>query len=88
MPKQYAAAENLNLDTNKKFTAVFDTSKGAITIDLFPKDAPKTVNNFVFLVRDGFYNGLKFHRVIPNFMVQGGCPLGTGTGGPGLQVRG
>jgi peptidyl-prolyl cis-trans isomerase B (cyclophilin B) len=85
MPKQYAAAENLNLDTNKNFTAVFDTSKGKITIDLFPKDAPKTVNNFVFLARDKFYDGLKFHRVIPNFMVQGGCPLGTGTGGPGYK---
>jgi peptidyl-prolyl cis-trans isomerase B (cyclophilin B) len=85
MPKQYSTAADQKIDPNKNYTAVFDTSKGKITVDLFPKDAPKTVNNFVFLARDKFYDGLKFHRVIPNFMIQGGCPLGTGTGGPGYK---
>ena len=65
--------------------AVFDTSKGTIRLDLFADKTPKTVANFVNLAQRGFYNGLNFHRVIPNFMIQGGCPLGTGTGGPGYQ---
>lgn len=85
MPKQYSAPPAMSIDSTKNYTAVFDTSRGKITVDLFPKDAPKTVNNFVFLVREGFYNGLKFHRVIPDFMIQGGCPQGTGTGGPGYK---
>jgi peptidyl-prolyl cis-trans isomerase B (cyclophilin B) len=75
----------MSIDANKKFTAVIDTNRGKITLDLFPKDAPKTVNNFVFLARDGFYNGVKFHRVIPDFMVQTGDPEGTGRGGPGYK---
>jgi len=85
MPNRYDAPPAMSIDTAKKYTAVFDTSRGKITVDLFPKDAPKTVNNFVFLVRDGFYNGLKFHRVIPDFMIQGGCPKGTGTGDAGYK---
>jgi peptidyl-prolyl cis-trans isomerase B (cyclophilin B) len=75
----------MSIDASKKFTATFDTSKGAIVVDLFPKDAPNTVNNFVFLAREGFYDGTKFHRVIKDFMVQGGDPKGTGTGGPGYK---
>jgi len=67
--------------------AIMETNKGTINIDLFEKDAPKTVENFVKLSKDGFYDGLSFHRVIPNFMVQGGCPLGTGTGGPGYKIK-
>jgi peptidyl-prolyl cis-trans isomerase B (cyclophilin B) len=63
--------------------AVMETTKGAITIELFEKEAPKTVANFEKLANSGFYNGIKFHRVIANFMVQGGDPTGTGGGGPG-----
>jgi len=73
----------MTIDAGKKYTATFDTTKGSVVCDLFAKDAPKTVNNFVFLAREGFYNGTVFHRVIENFMVQGGDPTGTGRGGPG-----
>ena len=68
-------------------TATLHTSEGAIGIDLFPDDAPKTVDNFTRLAREGFYDGLAFHRVIPDFMIQGGCPRGDGTGGPGYQFE-
>ena len=64
-------------------SATLHTSKGAITLELHDEDAPKTVDNFVKLARDGFYDGVVFHRVIKDFMIQGGCPAGTGTGGPG-----
>ncbi len=67
--------------------AIMETNKGTINLDLFEQDAPATVKNFVKLSKDGFYDGLSFHRVIPNFMVQGGCPLGTGTGGPGYKIK-
>jgi peptidyl-prolyl cis-trans isomerase B (cyclophilin B) len=63
------------------------TSEGPIELELFPEDAPKTVGNFTKLAGDGFYNGLIFHRVIPDFMIQGGCPQGTGTGGPGYTFE-
>jgi peptidyl-prolyl cis-trans isomerase B (cyclophilin B) len=59
-----------------------------IKIELFPKTAPNTVNNFITLVKQGYYNDLTFHRIIPGFMIQGGCPLGTGTGGPGYAIKG
>ncbi len=85
MAKQYSAAPAISIDTNKKYTATFETSRGVIVCDLFPKDAPNTVSNFVFLVRDKFYDGTKFHRVIDQFMVQGGDPEGTGRGGPGYR---
>ena len=62
------------------------TEKGDIRIEFFDEDAPKTVKNFKNLIQDGFYNGLNFHRVIPNFVIQGGCPNGTGTGGPGYHI--
>ncbi|MDP4921409.1 MAG: peptidylprolyl isomerase, partial [Solirubrobacteraceae bacterium] len=65
--------------------ATMTTSEGDITIELFEDEAPKTVENFRKLAQDGFYDGLTFHRVIPDFMIQGGCPEGTGTGGPGYQ---
>ena len=77
----------MTIDPAKKFTATFATSKGTIVCELFAKDAPMTVNNFVFLARDKFYDGLKFHRVINDFMVQGGCPQGSGTGGPGYKFK-
>lgn len=83
--KQYNAPPALTIDMKKKYTATFDTTRGQIVIDLFPGDAPVTVNNFAFLARDGFYDGTVFHRVIPNFMVQGGDPTGTGRGGPGYK---
>ncbi|NJM98567.1 MAG: peptidylprolyl isomerase [Phormidesmis sp. RL_2_1] len=67
--------------------AIMETSKGTINLNLFDQDAPNTVANFVKLSKDGFYDDLSFHRVIPNFMVQGGCPLGTGTGGPGYKIN-
>jgi len=85
MPKQYASAPPMSIDPNKTYVATFETTRGPIVVDLFPKDAPNTVSNFVFLAKDGFYNGTKFHRVIPDFMIQGGDPEGTGRGGPGYK---
>ena len=67
--------------------ATLHTSEGPIEIELFPEDAPKTVENFTTLASDGFYDGLSFHRVIPDFMIQGGCPAGDGTGGPGYTFE-
>ena len=67
--------------------AIFETSKGTITVNLLPEHAPLTVANFVNLARRGYYDGLNFHRVIADFMIQGGCPLGTGTGGPGYRFE-
>jgi peptidyl-prolyl cis-trans isomerase B (cyclophilin B) len=67
--------------------ATFNTSRGPIKIELYPDKAPLTVANFVNLVKRGFYDGLSFHRVIPDFMIQGGCPQGTGTGGPGYRFE-
>jgi cyclophilin family peptidyl-prolyl cis-trans isomerase len=67
--------------------ATLTTSEGTIEIEFFPEDAPKTVDNFTKLAQDGFYDGLIFHRVIPDFMIQGGCPQGTGTGGPGYKFE-
>ena len=85
MAKQYSSPPQMGIDAGKTYSATFDTSKGKIVVDLFAREAPNTVNNFVFLARDGFYNGTKFHRVIPDFMVQGGDPEGTGRGGPGYK---
>lgn len=87
MSKQYSAPPPQSIDTTKTYSATFETSRGNIVVDLFPKDAPKTVNNLVFLAREGFYDGTVFHRVIDNFMVQGGDPTGTGTGGPGYKFE-
>ncbi len=75
------------IDTDKKYAATFETPRGSIVVDLFPKDAPNTVNNFVFLAREGFYDGTVFHRVLPDFMIQGGDPTGTGRGGPGYKFE-
>jgi cyclophilin family peptidyl-prolyl cis-trans isomerase len=68
-------------------TATIETNHGAVTVELFDDDAPKTVDNFARLAGDGFYDGLSFHRIIPDFMIQGGCPQGTGTGGPGYTFE-
>lgn len=67
--------------------AVMETAKGTINLELFDKEAPIAVGNFVKLSQEGFYDGLNFHRVIPNFMIQGGCPNGNGTGGPGYTIK-
>ncbi len=85
--KQYSAPPPLTVDATKKYTAKISTSAGDMTAELYPGDAPRTVNNFVFLARDGFYNGVIFHRVISGFMIQGGDPTGTGTGGPGYRFE-
>src|SRR3978361_1989185 len=77
----------MSIDAPKNYTATFDVTAGTIIVSLFAKDAPKTVNNFVFLAKDGFYDGTVFHRVIPDFMVQGGDPTGTGRGGPGYKFE-
>jgi peptidylprolyl isomerase len=75
----------MTIDRNKQYTATIKTNYGDIVLQFFPKDAPITVNNFVFLAGQGFYNGVKFHRVVKGFVIQGGDPTGTGTGGPGYR---
>ena len=77
----------MTIDPEKKYTVTIDTTEGVITAELFPKDAPGHVNSFVFLSKDGFYNDVIFHRVIPGFMIQGGDPTGTGMGGPGYKLK-
>ena len=77
----------MTIDAAKSYTATIDTSRGSIVVQLHAKDAPKTVNNFVFLASEGFYDGTLFHRVINDFMVQGGDPTGTGRGGPGYRFE-
>src|ERR1700716_458846 len=86
MPKSYQHAEQV-IDPAKKYTATITTDKGDIVMSLDPARAPKSVNNFVFLARDGFYDGLTFHRVVDDFVIQGGCPEGTGRGGPGYRFE-
>ncbi len=85
MAKRYNAPPAMVIDPKKKYTATLHTDKGDIKVELFAAQAPATVNNFVFLAREGFYDGVTFHRVIPGFMAQGGDPTGTGTGGPGYK---
>ena len=85
MAKNYDAPPPMVIDATKRYVATISTDKGDIVIELFADKAPQTVNNFVFLARDGFYDGVTFHRVIKGFMAQGGDPTGTGTGGPGYR---
>ncbi|MCA9730599.1 MAG: peptidylprolyl isomerase [Deferribacteres bacterium] len=85
--KQWDASPEMEIDKTKKYTATLETDKGNIVIELAPQHAPRTVNNFVFLTRQGFYDGVTFHRVIPNFVIQGGDPTGTGMGGPGYNFE-
>lgn len=87
MAKQWSKAPEMQLDPTKKYKAHMETDKGTIVIELFADKAPKTVNNFVFLAREGFYEGVMFHRVISNFMAQGGDPTGRGSGGPGYKFE-
>ncbi len=84
-PKQYASAPGLILDPTMRYSATIRTSKGDMTISLLASEAPRAVNNFVFLARDGFYENGCFPRVIKGFMIQGGCPEGTGRGSPGYR---
>jgi cyclophilin family peptidyl-prolyl cis-trans isomerase len=84
---QWQSEPEMQLNPTKNYQATLHTSKGDIIIDLYAKNVPHTVNNFVFLARQGFYDGTIFHRVIPDFMAQGGDPTGTGRGGPGYKFR-
>jgi peptidylprolyl isomerase len=83
--KQWSKAPEMALDPQRKYSATLQTTEGEIVIDLLADQAPQTVNNFVFLAREGFYDGVPFHRIIRGFMVQTGDPTGTGTGGPGYR---
>jgi len=83
--KQWQKAPAMQIDTEKTYRATVETTKGNIVLELYPRHAPKTVNNFVFLAKEGFYDGVIFHRVIENFVIQGGDPAGTGRGGPGYS---
>ena len=83
--KQYGAPPLMTIDPSANYTATIRTSQGPVSVELFASQAPNTVNSFIFLAREGFYNGIIFHRVIQQFMIQGGDPAGLGTGGPGYQ---
>ncbi|HUG08576.1 MAG TPA: peptidylprolyl isomerase [Acidimicrobiia bacterium] len=87
MTKQYESAPDMTIDLAKSYSATLDTNHGEVVIEFDPQRSPLTVNNFVFLAHDGFYDGVVFHRVIENFMIQGGDPTGTGRGGPGYRFR-
>lgn len=82
---QWDSAPELSIDTDRTYTVTMETAKGAIELELYPEHAPVTVNSFVFLAGQEFYNGTAFHRVISNFMIQGGDPTGSGRGGPGYR---
>ncbi len=85
--KQWNNPPDMGIDQKKTYQAEIKTDQGDIVLDLYAEHAPKTVNNFVFLANEGFYNGTVFHRVISDFMIQGGDPTGTGRGGPGYQFE-
>ena len=85
--KRYSAPPAMQINPSKRYIAIFHTERGDFQVELFAAQAPQTVNNFVFLAREGFYDGTTFHRVIGGFMAQGGDPTGTGTGGPGYRFN-
>lgn len=87
MARQYGSPPEMIIDPNKQYTATFKTQHGDIVVELFARQAPVTVNNFVFLAREGYYDNTTFHRVIRGFMAQGGDPTGTGRGGPGYRFN-
>jgi peptidyl-prolyl cis-trans isomerase B (cyclophilin B) len=87
MPKSWRNPPAMQIDPSKNYTATVHTDQGDVVIDLFAADAPNTVNNFVFLANEGYYDGVGFHRVIPGFMAQCGDPTGTGSGGPGYSFK-
>ncbi len=85
--KQYSQPPAMAIDPARTYTATLDTNKGAIEVEFFPADAPKTVNNFVCLARDGYYDNTPFHRIVQGFVIQGGDPTGTGSGSPGYRFE-
>ena len=86
MPKkEWTNPPAMQIDAKKNYVAAIETNRGTIELEMYPQYAPKTVNNFVFLAQEGYYDGVTFHRVISNFMIQGGDPTGTGRGGPGYK---
>jgi peptidyl-prolyl cis-trans isomerase B (cyclophilin B) len=85
--KQWNNPPEMQIDPDNNYQAKMETTRGQIELELYPQHAPKTVNNFVFLAREGYYDGVTFHRVISNFMIQGGDPTGTGSGGPGYKFE-
>lgn len=85
--KQWKNPPEMQIDPEKTYRAKMETSKGLIELELYPEYAPKTVNNFVFLAQEGYYDGVIFHRVINDFVIQGGDPTGTGAGGPGYKFK-
>ena len=85
--QQWDNPPEMSIDTDRTYTCTIDTERGAIELELYPEHAPITVNNFVFLARENFYDDTTFHRVIGNFMIQGGDPTGTGRGGPGYRFQ-
>jgi peptidyl-prolyl cis-trans isomerase B (cyclophilin B) len=87
MAMQYAGPEDMQIDPSKQYDVTMETDKGTINLRLYPDVAPQTVNSFVFLASEGFYDNLTFHRVEPGFVIQGGDPRGTGTGGPGYNIK-
>lgn len=87
MAQQWDSPPSMQIDADTTYRATMQTSRGDLVLELYPEHAPKTVNNFVFLAREGFYDGVTFHRVVPNFVIQGGDPTGTGRGGPGYRFE-
>ena len=85
MPAQYSAPPAMRIDPARTYTGTIETNKGPIEFELYPEDAPQTVNNFVCLAQDGYYDGTPFHRIVQGFVIQGGDPTGTGSGGPGYK---
>jgi peptidyl-prolyl cis-trans isomerase B (cyclophilin B) len=85
--KQWKEPPAMTIDPKKVYKIMMETSRGSLEIELYPEHAPKTVNNFVFLSNEGFYDDVSFHRVISDFVIQGGDPTGTGSGGPGYQFE-
>jgi peptidyl-prolyl cis-trans isomerase B (cyclophilin B) len=87
MPNRYSKPFDIKIDPAKKYTATMETNRGTMVLQLYAAQTPRTVNNFVCLAEDGYYDGVTFHRVIPDFMIQGGDPTGTGRGGPGYTFK-
>lgn len=87
MAKRYSKPFDMKIDVKKQYTATVETNRGKIVLKLYAAQAPRTVNNFVCLAEDGYYDGVTFHRVIRDFMIQGGDPTGTGRGGPGYTFK-
>jgi peptidyl-prolyl cis-trans isomerase B (cyclophilin B) len=85
--QQWSSPPEMQIDTDRTYRATLETGAGNLVVELYPEHAPKTVNNFLFLAREGFYDNTTFHRVVPNFVIQGGDPTGTGRGGPGYRFE-